>query len=115
MHKYLSCTISRLPVPEAAAILRVSGCLPGLHPIHLYWFRTRMTDVPFPRQHQPDLSIPSKTTDRVSFLGAFWVAQSATERRGVGGRGAEFDRRVFLKLASNWPTILTAGSATHEL
>ena len=23
------------------------GRLPGLHPIHLYWFRTRMTDVPF--------------------------------------------------------------------
>ena len=32
---------------EPVAIVRVSGCLPGLHPIHLYWFRTRMTDVPF--------------------------------------------------------------------
>ena len=46
MHKYLSCTISRLPSSEPVAIVRVSGCLPGLHPIHLYWFRTRMTDVP---------------------------------------------------------------------
>jgi hypothetical protein len=28
-------------------LVRVSGCSPGLRPIHLYWFRTRMTDVPF--------------------------------------------------------------------
>ena len=28
-------------------VVQVSGCLPGLHPIHLYWFGTRMTDVPF--------------------------------------------------------------------
>ncbi len=35
MHKYLSCAISRLPVLEANTILRVSGHLPGLHPLHL--------------------------------------------------------------------------------
>ena len=27
--------------------MAVSRCLPRLHPIHLYWFRTRMTDVLF--------------------------------------------------------------------
>src|SRR4249919_3155952 len=45
MHKYLPCTLSRLSSPEPGAIVRVSGCLPGLHPIHLYRFG--MTDVPF--------------------------------------------------------------------
>src|SRR5262249_41416687 len=48
MHKYLSCTLSRLSSSEPIAIVRVSGCLPGLHPIQLYWFRTRMTDAPLP-------------------------------------------------------------------
>ena len=38
--------LQRLSSSEAVAIVRVSGCLPGLHPILLYWFRTRMTDVP---------------------------------------------------------------------
>ncbi len=47
MHKHLSCTLSRLSSSEPVAKVRVSGCLPGLHPIHLYWFRTWMTDVPF--------------------------------------------------------------------
>src|SRR5262245_8547705 len=47
MHKHLSCALSRLSSSEAVAIVRVSGCLPGLHPIHLYWLRTRMTAVPF--------------------------------------------------------------------
>src|SRR5215471_11188997 len=47
MHEHLSCTLSRLSSSEPVAILRVSRCLPGLHPIHLYWFGTRMTDVPF--------------------------------------------------------------------
>ena len=47
MHKQLSCTLSRLSSSEPVAIVRVSGCLPGLHPIHLYWFRTGVTDVPF--------------------------------------------------------------------
>ena len=47
MHKHLSCTLSRLSSSEPVAIIRVSGDLPGLHPIHLYWFRARMTDVPF--------------------------------------------------------------------
>jgi hypothetical protein len=37
MQKYLSCAISRLPVLEANTILRVSGHLPGLHPLHLCW------------------------------------------------------------------------------
>ena len=46
-HKHLSCTLSRLSSSEPVAIVRVSECLPGLHPIHLYWFRTRMTDVSF--------------------------------------------------------------------
>ena len=44
MHKHLSCTLSRLSSSEQVTVVRVSGCLPGLHPIHLYWFRTRMTD-----------------------------------------------------------------------
>src|SRR5262245_33177673 len=47
MHEHLSCTLSRLSSFEPIAIVRVSECLRGLHPIHLYWFRTRMTDVPF--------------------------------------------------------------------
>jgi hypothetical protein len=34
-----------LPSPEPSAIVRVSGNLPGLHPIQLYWFRTRMTEL----------------------------------------------------------------------
>ena len=46
MHEHLSCSLSRLSSSEPVAIVRVSGCLPGLHPIRLYWFRTRMTDVP---------------------------------------------------------------------
>src|SRR5712692_7048467 len=53
MHKYLSCAISRLPVLEANTILRVSERLPGLHPIHLYWFRTRMTGAPFAARRRP--------------------------------------------------------------
>jgi hypothetical protein len=47
MHKHLSCTLSRLSSSGPVAMVRVSGSLPGLHPIRLYWFRTRMTDVPF--------------------------------------------------------------------
>jgi len=47
MHKHVPCTLSRLSSSEPGAIVPVSGCLPGLHPIHLYWFRTGMTDVPF--------------------------------------------------------------------
>jgi hypothetical protein len=35
MRKYLSCTISQLPVLEANSLLRVSGRLPGLRPQHL--------------------------------------------------------------------------------
>ena len=47
MHKHLPCTLSRLSSSEPSAIVPMSGCLPGLHPIHLYWFRTGMTVVPF--------------------------------------------------------------------
>src|SRR5262249_23413645 len=47
MHKQLSCALSRLYSCGPVAIVAVSGCLPRLHPIHLQWFRTRMTDVPF--------------------------------------------------------------------
>src|SRR5262245_21979048 len=47
MYKHLSCTLSRLSSSESGAIVRVSERLSGLHPIHLHWFRTRMTDVPF--------------------------------------------------------------------
>src|SRR5262245_24934986 len=43
MHKYLSCTLSRLSSSEPVAIVPVSECLPGLHSIHLHWFGTRMT------------------------------------------------------------------------
>jgi len=50
MHKCLSCTLSRLSSSEPGAIVRVSGCLPGLRPIHLYWFRTRMTRRAFCRR-----------------------------------------------------------------
>jgi len=45
--KCMPCTLSRLSSSEPGAIVPVSGCLPGLHPIQLYWFRARMTDVPF--------------------------------------------------------------------
>ena len=38
-HQCLSCAISRLPVLEANTICRVSGHLPGLHPLHL-WYRS---------------------------------------------------------------------------
>src|ERR1700730_3873199 len=55
MHKHLSCTLSRLSSSEPVAIIRVSGDLPGLHPIHLYWFRARMTEVPLP----PSLATPA--------------------------------------------------------
>src|SRR5262249_28300845 len=47
MHKHLPCTLSRLSSSAPGAIVPMSGCLPGLHPVHLYWFRTGMTDVPF--------------------------------------------------------------------
>jgi GNAT superfamily N-acetyltransferase len=43
MHKYLPYTLSRLPSSETIAIVRVSGCLPGLHPIRLYWLGTGLT------------------------------------------------------------------------
>src|ERR1700724_1568986 len=46
MHEHLPCTLSRLSSCEPGAIVPVSGCLPGLHPIRLYWFRTGVTDVP---------------------------------------------------------------------
>jgi hypothetical protein len=51
---------------QCMKIVRVSGCLPGLHPIHLYWpNRTRMsTFFRRERQRQTDLSI----TDRVDDL-----------------------------------------------
>ena len=61
MHKHLSCTLSRLSSSEPVAIIRVSWCLPGLHPIHLYWFRTGMTDVLLPRQRPLRPLHPSKT------------------------------------------------------
>src|SRR5215469_8469856 len=47
MHKYLSCTISRLRSSEADTIVRMSVHLPGLHPIHLHRFRTGIIEVPF--------------------------------------------------------------------
>jgi hypothetical protein len=47
MPRHLPCTLSRLSSSEPSAIVPMSGCLPGLHPIHLYRFRTGMTDVPF--------------------------------------------------------------------
>src|SRR5262245_50774152 len=47
LHKHLPCALSRLSSSEPGAIVPMSGCLPGLHPIHLYWFRTGMIDVPF--------------------------------------------------------------------
>ena len=46
MHQHLSCALSRLSSSEPDTILRVSGRLPGLHPIHLHRFRTGMRDAP---------------------------------------------------------------------
>src|SRR6476620_3614887 len=63
MHKHLSCTLSRLSSSEPVEIVRVSGCLPGLHPIHLYWFRTRMTDVPFATVSDDASAQPQHSTD----------------------------------------------------
>ena len=61
MHKYLPSTLSRLPSSETIAIVRVSGCLPGLHPIHLYRLRTGMT------------AAPLTTSQRTAcFLSEFW-------------------------------------------
>jgi hypothetical protein len=45
MHQRLSCALSRLPAHEPVAVGRVPGCLPGLHPIHLYGFRTGLTQL----------------------------------------------------------------------
>jgi hypothetical protein len=56
MHKYLSCTISRLPVLEANTILRVSGRLPGLQPLHLQC-RAGMTDAAFAAVSEPALGL----------------------------------------------------------
>src|SRR3954464_278981 len=47
MHESLPCTLSRLSSSEPGAIVPVSGCLPGLHPIHLPRSGTGMIDVPF--------------------------------------------------------------------
>jgi hypothetical protein len=47
MHKYLSRAISRLHISEANLTIRVYERLPGLHPIHLHWSWTGMTDRPF--------------------------------------------------------------------
>jgi hypothetical protein len=47
MHQHLSCALSRLSSSESDTIVRMSGCLPGLYPIHLHRFRTGMTDVNF--------------------------------------------------------------------
>src|SRR5258708_14547053 len=58
MHKHLPCTLSRLSSSEPGAIVPVSGRLPGLHPIQLYWFRARMTDVPFPPSAAPPYIAP---------------------------------------------------------
>src|SRR5262245_42419427 len=44
MYKCLSCTLWRLSSSETVTIVRVSERLPGLHSLHLYWFRTGMTD-----------------------------------------------------------------------
>jgi hypothetical protein len=46
MHKHLSRTLSRLSSSEPVAVVRVSECLPGLHPIYLYWSGTGMNAVP---------------------------------------------------------------------
>ena len=68
MHKRVSCALSRLSSSESATILRVSGCLSGLHPIHLYWPRTGMTDPGFCSPSvvtpAPDLSIPPRFAER---------------------------------------------------
>ena len=37
MHKYLPCTISRLPVQKTNTFLRVSECFPRLQPPYLQW------------------------------------------------------------------------------
>src|SRR5947209_299555 len=42
MHKYMSCTLWRLSSSEPVAVVRVSTGLSRLHPLRLYWFRTRI-------------------------------------------------------------------------
>ena len=41
MPKHMSCTLPRLSSPEPIAIVRVSGCLPGLYPLRMYGFEDR--------------------------------------------------------------------------
>jgi hypothetical protein len=44
---------------QAVVYRRVSGCLPGLHPILLCWFRTGMTAVPVAAPTSRSLLTPS--------------------------------------------------------
>src|SRR6476660_6329590 len=86
MHKYLSRTISRLSSSEPVVIVRVSGCLPGLHPIHLYWFRTRMTDVPLDGTARLNVRLrqtrPANGHYRFCFRpGCLWLENSIASRR----------------------------------
>jgi hypothetical protein len=53
MYTYLPSAISRLPAPEKDTVFRVSERLPGLHPIHLHWFGTRLTACFFRSQRPP--------------------------------------------------------------
>src|SRR6476659_114902 len=66
MQENLSCTLSQLSSSEPVAIVRVSGCLPGLHSIHLHRLRPRLTGAPLPSLAAPpalDLSITLGSAD----------------------------------------------------
>src|SRR5215468_2841034 len=83
MHKDLSCTLSRLSSSEPVAIVPVSGCLPGLHTIHLHWFRTRMIDLTEHDQANIPanvLELPSRdqcSSARSALPSTKWVSKAA--------------------------------------
>ena len=82
MHKHLPCTLSRLSSSKTVTIVRVSGCLPRLHTIRLYWFRTRMTTglLPSLAATPADLSIVGRGS-RCCFTCAFTVRHHRARNR----------------------------------
>src|SRR5262245_57982121 len=87
MHKHLSCSLSRLSASEPVAIVRVQGCLPGLHPIHLYWFGTRMTDVS--RQCSANSGHQCRRDDRgrwMSAIGPWPTSSQVACSVAIGGK-----------------------------